>query len=359
MNINKKIIDLTIKNKKEELEKKSKNLNKMKWCKYEMIDVHIHIADFKQETEGLKKLLYYMDKTNVKKAVIFWMPVTKIWTEEERDRPEYYLDDDNSCYYYWNTDNIVAREYLSLTKEEQKRFIPLLCWFNALDINCVQHIKETFNMFPWVFRWIWEVFYRHDDLTNLTYGEAPRMNSKAWLELLKFVSEYDIPLMIHNNITSPWVLDYPKYLHEMETALREYPRAKVILAHCWVSRRLNAPYYVKMIDRLLNEYPNLYVDYSWVVFDDIIAINNQSIKEWLELTEKFSTRIMIWSDILWNGFHKIWYINNKFNNFLDQLTKETRENICINNAEELFKNTKNKVEKNKKVRLPILSGIKI
>ena len=55
------------------------------------------------------------------------MPVVKIWQENEKQRPNYYLDDDNACYYYSNTDAIVAREYLSLSKQEQKRFFPLLC----------------------------------------------------------------------------------------------------------------------------------------------------------------------------------------------------------------------------------------
>jgi hypothetical protein len=53
-----------------------------------------------------------------------------------------------------------------------------------------------------------------------------------------------------------------------------------------------------MIDRLLSEYPGLYVDYSWVVFDDIISISSVTIEEWITLTEKFSDRVMIGSDIL-------------------------------------------------------------
>jgi len=48
-----------------------------------------------------------------------------------------------------------------------------------------------------------------------------------------------------------------------------------------------------MIDRLLTEYPSLYVDYSWVVFDDIISINDVTKEEWVQLTEKFSDRVMI------------------------------------------------------------------
>jgi predicted TIM-barrel fold metal-dependent hydrolase len=58
------------------------------------------------------------------------------------------------------------------------------------------------------------------------------MNTKATSKILEFASKYDLPVMIHNNITSPGVSDYPKYLHEMESMLMEYPKAKVVFAHC-------------------------------------------------------------------------------------------------------------------------------
>jgi hypothetical protein len=53
-----------------------------------------------------------------------------------------------------------------------------------------------------------------------------------------------------------------------------------------------------MIERLLNEYPALHIDYSWVIFDEIIMRNEESVNEWIELTEKFSNRILLGSDIL-------------------------------------------------------------
>lgn len=340
-------------------EKELENLDRLNWCKYPMIDAHVHIVDFTQETTWLKNMLHYMDKSNILAAVIFWLSVVKMWNENERERPAYYLDDDNAAYYYSNTDVIVAQQYLSLPKKDRKRFFPLLCWFNPLDVNSVNHIENTFKAFPWVFYWVWEVFYRHDDLTHMTYGEVPRMNTLATRKLLEFVTKYDLPLCIHNNITAPWVTDYPKFLYEMEEVLREYPKARVILCHAWASRRLKAPYYTKMIERLLREYDGLYVDYSWVVFDDIITINDTSIHEWIDLTEKFPDRIMIWSDVLWNAFHEIWYVNSRFSSFLEKLTPETRQKLCIDNAINVYTKSLNRVEKGKARVYPKLSDVKI
>lgn len=362
MPINKKIIQTIIDSelwwKTKEFEEELKKLDSFSWTKYPIVDAHIHIVDFNQKTLGLKKLLKYMDDSNIIAWVVFWLPVVKSWQENEVIRPSYYLDDDNPCYYYSNTDVIVAREYQKLSKSEQKRIFPLLCGFNPNDISSVEHIKQTFLSFPWVFYGIWEIFYRHDDLTHLTYWEVPRMNTLATKKLFEFISEYDLPLCIHNNITAPWISDYPKFLHEMEDVIREFPKAKVILSHAWASRRLRSPYYTKMISRLLREYPGLYVDLSWVVFDEIIAVNDTSMQEWVDMAEKFPNRIMIWSDVLWDEFEEIWVVNSRYNTFLDKLTPETRERICFKNALEIYSKSKNKVEKNKTRNYPKLSDFK-
>lgn len=349
--INKELIEKTIQKELDwdinSFEIETEKINKLSWCKYEMIDSHIHIVDFNQKTKWLKNLIKYMDKSNIKAWVIFGMPIIKIWQENEKIKPNYYLDDDNPCYYYSNTDAIVAKEYLSLSKKDKKRFFPLMCWFNPNDINSVDHIIQTFNTFPWIFCGIWEVFYRHDDLTHMIYWEPPRMNTIATKKLFEFLTKYDLPIIIHNNITTPWISDFPKFLHEIEEVVREYPKTKVVLAHCWASRRLQSPYYIKMISRLLSEYDELYVDFSWVIFEEIIAINDVSLQEWVKLSEKFSNKIMIWSDILWDNFEEIWLINSKFNIFLDKLTPQTREKICLTNAINLFSKTRNRIEKNK------------
>lgn len=362
MSINKKIIESKISNELNwDIEVFVKELDKMdslSWCKYPMIDAHIHVVDFNQKTSWLKNLLKYMDKSNIKAWVIFWLSVIKIWQENEKQKPWYYLDDDNPCYYYSNTDSIVAREYLSLTKEEQKRFFPLMCWFNPMDINSVDHIINTYKTFPWVFYGIGEVFYRHDDLTHMTYWEPPRMNTLATRKLFEFITKYDLPLCIHNNITAPWISDYPKFLHEMEEVIREFPKARVVLCHCWASRRLRAPYYTKMISRLFREYPWLYVDYAWVVFDEIISLNEQSMQDWVDITEEFSDRIMIWSDVLWNAFEEIWIINSRFNIFLDKLTPETRQKVCVDNVLNIYGKSKNNFEKNKIRNYPKLEEFK-
>jgi hypothetical protein len=89
-----------------------------------------------------------MNKSNIEKAVIFGTSVKKIWSENERERPEYYLDDDNECYYDSSTDITVAQEYNNLSKGEKERFFPLMCGFNPMDIDAVNYIERTFKYNP-------------------------------------------------------------------------------------------------------------------------------------------------------------------------------------------------------------------
>jgi predicted TIM-barrel fold metal-dependent hydrolase len=140
----------------------------------------------------------------------------------------------------------------------------------------------------------------------------------------------------------------------MESVIKKYPRAKIIWAHCWASRRLNIPNYIKIIERILREYENLYIDLSWVVFDEIVNKNRQTVDDWVLLSKKYNNRILIWSDVLWWGFHKIGIINWKFNNFLSKLNEEERLNITINNAEFLYKKSNIKNIDSQKIEFPKL-----
>jgi len=328
-------------------------LERLSGPKYPMIDAHVHVVNFTQNTPGFKNLLSYMDRANIQKAAVFGLPLMKKWSETEREAPEYYLDDDTACYYYSFTDGIVAEEYKKLSSQEQERIYPLICGFNPTDRYALDHIKRMYQFYPGVFRGIGEIFLRHDDLTLLTDGEVSRMNNKALYPILEFAVDYDLPVLIHNNISTTWIADYPKYLPELEMMLTEFPRAKIVFCHCGISRRVHAPFYKKMIRRLLAQYPEFLIDYSWIIFDEIICPNGIPDPEWIDLTEQFSTRILLGSDVIGN-FHKMGVINHRYTAFLDTLSEETRNNICIANAERLFGGTKNRVETKQKKIYPSL-----
>ncbi|MDO8671885.1 MAG: amidohydrolase family protein, partial [Dehalococcoidia bacterium] len=274
------------------------SLTPLRGSAYPLIDAHLHVVNFIQDTPGGEKLMYYMDRANVRKAVIFGLPVTKMWNEWEREHPDYYLADDARCYYYACTDVVVAEMVRSLPAEQQDRLLPLICGFNPTDRYAIRHIERMYAQYPDLWSGIGEVLLRHDDLTSLTYGEPPRANHRAMWPVYQFAGDHDLPVLLHPNVTSVSRSDQPVYLYELEEAVRDHPRTRFVFAHCGMSRRVNVPFYHKMVQRLLEQYPNLYVDYSWIIFDVVICPNGQPSEEWLALTERFSDRICLGSDLV-------------------------------------------------------------
>jgi len=319
------------------------SLAPLKGSKYSILDGHLHVVNFVQETPGGKALIDAMDRANVKKAVIFGLPVAKAWTEFDREMPNYYLANDSRCYYYSYTDVLVAELVKSLPKKQQDRLYPMICGFNPTDRLAIRDIKHLYNQYPDLWSGIGEILLRHDDLTAFTYGDAARANHKALWPVYQFAAEHDLPVLLHHNVTSVSKNDHPVYLYELEEALRSFPRTRFILAHCGISRRVNVPFYYKMVKRLLDQYPLLVVDYSWIIFDVIICPNGVPEEDWIELSEEYSDRICLGSDLV-TKFERLGPELQRYDVFLDKLSEKARANICSHTAERVYGNNKVKVK---------------
>ncbi len=318
------------------------SLAPLKGSKYPLIDAHLHAVNFIQETPGGEALLYYMDRANIGKAVIFGMPVGKVWSEYDREPPDYYLANDAPCYYYGYTDVIVAEMVRALPAQQQARLYPLLCGFNPVDRYAVRHIERLFAQYPDLWSGIGEVLLRHDDLTAFTYGENARANHRALWPVYDFAARYDLPVLLHHNVTSVTKSDHPVYLYELEEAVREFPRTRFIFAHCGMSRRVNVPFYFQMVERLLAQYPNLCVDYSWIIFDVVICPDGKPSSDWIALTERYSDRICLGSDLV-ARFERLGPELQRYDVFLDQLSETARANLCWRSAERIYGGNKGKV----------------
>lgn len=263
--------------------------------RYHLTDCHLHLVDFLQKTEGAKAVIAAMNKSGVDEAQITGMPVVKAWSGVDPQQPGYYLDDDSPCYWYSATDVLVAREVQSLPAKDRKRLHPFICGFNGADRNAVDHVRRMIEWFPGFWEGIGEVMTRHDDLTHLTYGERAHADNLALDAVYDLAADYDLPVSVHSNIGSPWKRE-PIYVHEIEGALKKHPRTKFIWCHAGISRRINIPTEIQEIRRVVSTYPNVWVDISWVVFEDYIAKDGKVDPRWTELLEAFPNRFMIGTD---------------------------------------------------------------
>lgn len=302
---------------------------------YTYSDAHLHYVDFFQETAGMPKLLASMQENRIEHVMISGVPVAKKWHEDEPKRPRYYAGDDADAYWYSATDVIVADAVNKLTPEQRKHFHPFLAGFNPNDKNSAAHIQRMLDLNPGLWQGIGEVFTRHDDLTALTAGDTPRANNEAMTRIYHLAAENDLPVLLHSNITSKREKN-PLYLAEIEESLRNHPHTRFIWAHAGTSLEIHRhqtrmDFLLPTLTRLLDTYPNLFVDLSWSVLNPYLLDEaGQPQQEWLALVERFPERFMLGSDVV-GRFNKQGVQMRSFEPFLDALPEDVARKVARDN----------------------------
>jgi len=302
---------------------------------YSYTDAHLHYVDFFQETDGMSSLLEQMDAHATEHVMISGISVAKTWHEDELRRPRYYAGDDAGAYWYSATDHIVAHALEALTPAQRKRFHPFLTGFNPNDKNADEHVRRLLDMYPGMWKGIGEIFTRHDDLTALTQSETPRANSEALVRIYHLAAEYDLPVMIHSNITSKREPD-PLYLPEFEEALRDHPQVRFIWAHAGTSKEIHRhqnrlDFLFDELERILGLYPNLYIDLSWTVLEPyLLDESGQPESRWVNLVENYPDRFMIGSDVV-GSFRSLGEHMKGFDVFLDALPDAIAHKVARDN----------------------------
>lgn len=302
---------------------------------YRYSDAHLHYVDFFQESEGMPALLKAMDAAGIEQSMISGIPVAKKWHEDEPKRPRYYAGDDADAYWYSATDTYVAAALQQLSGEQRKRFHPFLTGFNPVDKNAVSHIERMLDLYPGLWQGIGEVFTRHDDLTALTSGETPRANNEAMTRVYHLAAERDLPVLLHSNITSKRERN-PLYLAEIEEPLRNHPHTRFIWAHAGSSMEIHRhqtqmDFLLPVLTRLLEDYPNLYVDLSWSVLEPYL-LDEQGVprEAWLALVKRYPTRFMLGSDVV-GRFDSLGEEMDSFRPFLDALPEDVARRVAKDN----------------------------
>ncbi len=302
---------------------------------YRYSDAHLHYVDFFQESDGMKKLLASMDAAAIDHVMISGIPVAKKWHENEPKRPRYYAGDDAPVYWYSATDVLVAAALEELDKEQRHRFHPFLSGFNPNDKNADMHIRRVLELYPGLWQGIGEVFTRHDDVTALTEGDTPRANNEALNRVYKLAAEFDLPVMLHSNITSKRERN-PLYQDELEQALAAHPQTRFIWAHAGTSMELHRHqeklgFLFEVVEQMLESYPNLFIDLSWTMLEPyLLDSKGKPDPEWVALVERHPDRFMLGSDVV-GRFDSLGEGMRAFTPFLDALSADTAQRVARDN----------------------------
>eukprot|EP00227_Mantoniella_beaufortii_P013784 CAMPEP_0197581736 /NCGR_PEP_ID=MMETSP1326-20131121/5153_1 /TAXON_ID=1155430 /ORGANISM="Genus nov. species nov., Strain RCC2288" /LENGTH=461 /DNA_ID=CAMNT_0043145683 /DNA_START=67 /DNA_END=1452 /DNA_ORIENTATION=- len=306
---------------------------------WKVIDCHLHLMDFLQKSEGTYSMMAANNHANVSKSVVFGMPCCKKWEQQEPEAPLYYQDDNSDCYVYHYADQMVADGWQGLPEQYRSRFAPCFASFNPTDKFAIQHVMRMHNKYPGMWRSVGEVMCRHDDLTTMLQDkECPTANHPGLKPIYEFCVENDMPVIIHHNSTQMMEEDGTwEYLWEVEDVLQAYPTLKFVWAHCGVSRRISEPDHHKMCDAMLRKYPNLYLDMSWVVWEDVICgPDGYPKQEWLQVIERHQDNCLIGSDTVGQFEGKLHKEITKYYKLLDRLSTTAAQKVGYGNCDRIF-----------------------
>ena len=299
------------------------------------VDCHLHLYDFLQESDGLESLVRAMDEAGIAQAVLFGLPMAKLWNEHSPLRPlPAYMYNDGRFYHCSATDYRLMLALEKASPEVRGRFYPFVCGLNTTDLNAAKYLESLLQEFSGRIFGIGELMSRHDDLTAMTWGEPVRASHPALKRISDIAAHASLPMLVHHNMAESY-RDEIMYLNEMEELLRHNVRTRIIWAHIGTSRRTEVSKLCEIAEAALCRNDNLFFDISWLVLDRYILKDEQSIEKWCLLFEQYPERFLFGTDVVghWAGYSSS---VRQYDRLYALLTEHTRSRIWSRNIRELL-----------------------
>jgi hypothetical protein len=297
-----------------------------------VIDSHLHLVDFLQHPVDDDALASSL-RGPVEGAVVFGLPVKKKWAVSEPERPTYYLDDNAPCGLSSMTDELVASLVAGLPHDLRHLVAPLVCGFDPTDLLGVEHVERMISRHD-VWRGVGEVLLRHDDLTELTYGENARAGHPALDPVLELCAGRGWPFLFHQDMSSAGRSGGREYLGEVTSMLARHPRVPQVWAHGGVSRRVHPDDLTSLLGELLDAHPNLHLDLSWVLFDEVVGDDGPP-QVWTDLVERHADRFVVGSDAF-GDLEQQQRLLARWEPLTDALPRRVRDLVASGNARRLW-----------------------
>ena len=269
---------------------------------YLLNDSHLHLTNYIQEGTDIHDFLRIMG-TKVGRVALFGIPLQQTWAYGNTGNyaPTYYLQTDAPLYYYSFTDAFIAKSYLSLTKEEQARFDPMITGFNPADMYATDHIRRALQTFPGVFSGIGEFTIHKEFVSAKVAGEIASLTNPALDKLLDFAGEVGLVAILHNDIDVPFAKpgQEPYLMVQLGELFRRHPKTTIIWAHCGLGRVVRP---VK--DQLARLAPllsspdlnHVYIDISWDEVAKYPLSTPESVQKLADLINHYPERFLFGTD---------------------------------------------------------------
>jgi predicted TIM-barrel fold metal-dependent hydrolase len=272
-----------------------------KQSNYLFNDSHFHLTNYVQEGISIQDYLKIMgDK--VGRSTLFGIPVQQQWSHRVTGdfAPTYYLDSDAPLYYYSFTDAYIAMAYKSLTKEEQKRFDPMITGFNPTDMYAAAHIRRVLETFPGVFTGIGEFSIHKEFVSAKISGDVASLTDPALDSIFSFCEETGLIIILHNDVDDPFPKpNTPNYTDDMLQLFKRHPKASITWAHLGLGRIVKPPLeYGKFFEKILAdpELKHVNFDISWDEVAKYLTSSDEAIANTARIINLYPDRFLFGTD---------------------------------------------------------------
>ena len=290
-------------------------------------DAHVHFRPFNGPAIPFDELVGYMEATGVRFATVMGigqvLPATSSCTyyldcPGARVSPSLRNDFANATALAANPPDSVHL-VLAMTFPDMSQPSSILPGIALLD-------KE----FPGMFRWMGEVNLVKQAMYGNHHEAVEADVLDEWAPVMDLLRERGMPLSIHADLGHD---DAPTaHLPLVERVLQRFPENKIVWVHMGLSLQLtemDAERHVALLERLLGERPNLYLDISWRVVHDHYFVEPEERAAYVALFDAHSGRILTGTDFLASR-------NKDFETYKEELAVTSRINQYL--SDEAFRN---------------------
>jgi hypothetical protein len=305
-------------------------------------DAHFHLTNYVQEGISIQDYLKVMgDK--VGRSTLFGIPVQQQWSYRVTGdfAPQYYLDSDAPLYYYSFTDAYIAMAYKSLSKEDQKRFDPMITGFNPTDMYAAAHIRRVLETFPGVFTGIGEFSIHKEFVSAKISGDVASLTDQALDSIFSFCAETGLLIILHNDVDDPFPKpNTPNYTDDMLELFKRHPNASITWAHLGLGRIVAPPVqYGKFFEKILAdpELKHVNFDISWDEVAKYLTSSEEALVNTARIINMYPDRFLFGTDNVAPASQekhlKVYYM---YDPLWKLLTPEASHMVRIGNYERLF-----------------------
>ena len=261
-----------------------------------VVDTHVHFRPFGGPAIPFQEVVSYLERTGVLFVNMYGigqrLPVGSTCT--------YYLDCPGTPVRPGLT-NDFANAADSVRRAPDGVHITLSMTFP--DLSRPESILPGMQLlereYPGAFTWMGEVNLVKQALFNNGHRPVPPAKIPEWAAFMTVLREKNIPLAIHADLGNDQ--EPTRYLPLIQQVLRLYPGNKIVWLHMGLSKELvnlDPGRHIRIMERLLDQYPNLMVDLSWRVVDDHYFSKPEKRSAYVSFLNRNSERMLPGTDFL-------------------------------------------------------------